>query len=224
MTRAVMCDVMRAEWEAVNPGWETVFLEQGLHRTPERLHAELQKAIDVLAGDDAVLLGYGLCSNALLGIRARGRPLAVPLVEDCISLFLGSAAAYMAEFAREPATYYFTKGWIVNDRDPYKEYRRSVGRWGEETAGWIAREMMKNYRRAAYINTGCYDTAEYYAYAGEFAAFFGLRRELVAGSMDFFRALAAGRWEDCLVLPPGAEISEAVFRAAMNARLGLPPP
>ena len=45
--RAIACEVMRDEWSAVNAsGIETVFLEQGLHRYPEKLHRELQAAID----------------------------------------------------------------------------------------------------------------------------------------------------------------------------------
>jgi hypothetical protein len=210
--KAIMCEVMRDEWMTVNPGIETVFLEQGLHRNPEDLHKTVQKTIDEIKDSDAILLGYGLCSNALLGIKAERQTLIVPLVEDCIGLFLGSMAAYQAQFSSEPATYYFTKGWVVAKKDPYQEYQRCCENWGEEDAKWVAREMMKNYRRTAYIDTGCYDIAEYYQYMCQFAEFFGLAVDKITGSMNYFQEFALGDWKRCLVVAPGEEITEAQFR------------
>jgi len=217
--RAIACEVMRDEWSAVNAaGIETTFLEQGLHRRPDKLHQELQSALDKMDDGDVVLLGYGMCCNALKGIRAGNKTLVLPLVEDCIGLFLGSAAVYLDQFNREPATYYFTKGWVVARKDPYQEYLESCERWGQETADWIAREMMKNYRRTAYVDTQCYDISEYYEYARQFASFFGLQLEKLTGSLDFFREILSGKWDRCLVINPGEEISEERFREAM-ARL-----
>lgn len=213
---AIVCEVMRDEWVAANRrNIETVFLEQGLHRVPEKLHKELQAAIDK-ANCDVVLLGYGLCSNALVGLSANNCTLVLPLVEDCIGLFLGSMSAYMEEFKREPGTYYFTKGWVEAEKDPYQEYFRSVEKWGEEAALWIARETMKNYSRAACIDTGCYDIAKYYAYAGQFADFFGMRTEIVPGAMDFFNEILAGVWRRCLEVKPGGKICEKEFRRLMQ--------
>ncbi|MDR3560540.1 MAG: DUF1638 domain-containing protein [Negativicutes bacterium] len=216
--KAIMCEVMQAEWQAVNPGIETVFLEQGLHRHPEELHKTLQNTINEIKDCDAILLGYGLCSNALLGIKADRQSLILPLVEDCIGLFLGSMAAYLRQFSCEPATYYFTKGWVDAKKDPYQEYLRSLAKWGEDDARWVAGEMMKNYRRAAYIDTGCYDTEEYYRYMCRFAEFFGLQPETLTGSMAYFRELAKGEWQRCLVVAPGEEITEESFRQACQAQ------
>jgi len=214
--KAIACEVMRDEWSAVNEsGIETIFLEQGLHRYPEKLHRELQATLDRLNDGDVVLLGYGLCSNALKGIRAGNKTLVLPLVEDCIGLFLGSSAEYLVQFNREPATYYFTKGWVVAGKDPYQEYLKSCERWGKEDAEWIAHETMKNYRRAAYVDTHCYDITEYRNYAERFAAFFGLTLEDLSGSLDFFRQILSGKWDRCLVINPGEEISEDRFREAM---------
>lgn len=212
--KAIMCEVMRDEWNAVNPGIETFFLEQGLHRYPDKLHKTLQNTIDELHDCDAILLGYGLCANSLLGIKAERQTLIVPLVEDCIGIFLGSMDAYRTQFSTEPATYYFTKGWVVAKKDPYQEYLRSCAKWGEEDAKWVAREMMKNYRRTTYIDTGCYDIAEYYNYMCQFAKFFGLQANRISGSMDYFREFALGDWKRCLVVAPGEEITEEKFRKA----------
>jgi len=217
--KAIACEVMRDEWASVNSaGIETCFLEQGLHRHPEDLQRKLQQAIDETDDCDTILLGYGLCSNALVGLRAR-QTLVVPVVEDCIGLFLGSAAAYLTEFSREPATYFFAKGWIVAQKDPLQEYLRCRELWGEEDAKWVAGEMMKNYKRAAYIDTHCYDTAEYVAYARRFADFFGLKLEELAGSLTFLQDILSSRWDRCLVIAPGEELSETKFRAALELQV-----
>ena len=215
--KAVACEAMRDEWTAANRlGIETVFLEQGLHRYPEKLHRELQAEIDKTECD-AMLFGYGLCSNALAGLSSAHCSLVLPLAEDCISLFLGSMQAYLKEFQREPGTYYFTKGWVDAKKDPYQEYFLSCQKWDEEEALWIANETMKNYRRAAYIDTGCYDITESYAYACEFAGFFKLKTEILKGSMDFFNEILAGNWQRCLTVKPGEKISEEEFRRAIQA-------
>ena len=61
---------------------------------------------------EAVLLGYGLCSNGLLGLRARAIPLVVPRAHDCITLFLGSKERYLDYFMSHPGVYFKTTGWI----------------------------------------------------------------------------------------------------------------
>jgi hypothetical protein len=219
--KAIACEVMREEWTAANASAiETVFLEQGLHRYPDKLRRELQAALDKMNDGDIVLLGYGLCSNAVSGIRAGTKTLVLPLVEDCISLFLGSADEYFVQFNLEPATYYFTKGWVVCRKDPYQEYLKSCERWGPEDAKWIAHETMKNYRRVAYVNTHCYDIAEYRHYARQFASFFGMRLEDLSGSLDFFREILSGKWDRCVVINPGEEISEERLREAMARSRG----
>ena len=59
-----------------------------------------------------IILGYGLCSRAVVGLRAEGCTLVVPRVDDCIAIFLGSGDAYRTQHCSEPGTYYLTKGWI----------------------------------------------------------------------------------------------------------------
>lgn len=48
------------------------FLKQGLHNTPDLLRKELQQSIDEVDGQyPYILIGYGLCSNGIEGIRAQ---------------------------------------------------------------------------------------------------------------------------------------------------------
>lgn len=62
----VACEVMKAELEAVGRGRRVrfFFLDQGLHRTPNKMAALIQEKIDSLPESiRSVTLSYGLCSN-----------------------------------------------------------------------------------------------------------------------------------------------------------------
>jgi len=94
------------------------FLQKGLHDIPteemlKRLQAQVDKASE--QDYDAILLGYGLCNNGLVGLRARGVQLILPRAHDCITLFFGSRKKYQAYFDANLGTYFLTTGWIERD-------------------------------------------------------------------------------------------------------------
>jgi len=91
------------------PGVETELLDFGLHINPRELKRALLEAVDAMASRvDTILLGYGLCSMAVVGLQATGCTLVVPRVDDCIAIFLGSGRAYRQQASQEPGTYYLT--------------------------------------------------------------------------------------------------------------------
>jgi hypothetical protein len=107
-------------------------LDFGLHLTPGNLRSKLQEAIDASCVHfDTVLLGYGLCSMALVGLTASNCTLVTPRVDDCIAIFLGSRQAYNEQSRKEPGTYYLTKGWIEVADTPFDEYERMVAQYGK---------------------------------------------------------------------------------------------
>ena len=69
----------------------------------------IQEQIDQAAEyASQIVLGYGLCSNGIVGITARNQSLIVPRCHDCITLFLGSPAAYSEVFKERSGSYYLT--------------------------------------------------------------------------------------------------------------------
>lgn len=177
----------------------------GLHVNPGKLRTALQAAIDQ-AGEtyNTILLGYGMCSQALVGIRANQCRLVAPRVDDCIALFLGSRHAYLAQGCIEPGTYYLSRGWIEAGDTPFSDYERSVQRYGEEKAKKIYRIMMENYKRLALIDTGVCEMEKYRQYTRDQAERFGLHFEEIAGSDRLVRKLLHGPWdEEFVVLEPG---------------------
>jgi Protein of unknown function (DUF1638) len=177
----------------------------GLHVYPDKLRRTLQEAIDAVSGQyDTIILGYGMCSQAIVGIRANGCRLVVPRVDDCIAIFLGSRKAYTTQSRAEPGTYYLTKGWIEVGDTPFSEYERSVQRHGKERAERIYKLMLGNYKRLALINTGQYELERYREYAQRTAEKFGLRYEEIEGSDVLVKKMLLGPWdEEFVVLAPG---------------------
>ena len=79
------------------------FVPKGLHDLGctgmvQRLQEALERVDETRY--DAMLLGYALCNNGLVGLRARTKPLIIPRAHDCITLFLGSAARYTGGLQR----------------------------------------------------------------------------------------------------------------------------
>jgi len=184
-------------------------LDFGLHRNPQALKRALQDAIDASPpAVETVILGYGLCSQAVVGLQANGCRLIVPKVDDCIAIFLGSSEDYKQQARAEPGTYYLTKGWIEAGDGPFEEYDDLVERYGQEKADWLMRKMLKNYTRLALINTGQYELERYRDYSRNTAARFGLRYEEIPGSTALVEKMLNGPWDDDFVIAlPGETIT-----------------
>ena len=189
-------------------------LDFGLHLVPGNLKIRLQEAIDASCIDfNTILLGYGLCSMALVGLQSRGCTLVTPRVDDCIAIFLGSRQSYMEQAKKAPGTYYLTKGWIEVADTPFDEYERMVSQYGQERADRLMKIMLKNYTRLVYIDTGHDDKQRYIDYARKTAGQFNLRFEELRGSNSLVLKMLAGEWDDeFLVVPPGGTISYLDFK------------
>jgi hypothetical protein len=177
----------------------------GLHVNPDKLRTTLQEAIDAASGQyETVILGYGMCSQAVIGIRATGCRLVVPRVDDCIAIFMGSSTAYKQQCRAEPGTYYLTKGWIEVGDTPFSEHEKTIQKFGKEQAERIYKLMMGNYKRLALINTGQYELEKYREYTRQTAEKFGLRYEEIEGSDIMVKKMIYGPWDDeFVVIEPG---------------------
>jgi len=183
-------------------------LDFGLHINPTNLKRALQDAIDAAGGTaDTIILGYGLCSMAVIGLQANGCTLVAPRVDDCIAIFLGSGRAYKQQSRAEPGTYYLTKGWIEVADTPFDEYDRLEAKYGAEKAEWVIREMIKHYTRLALIDTGRDGIERYREFARSLAERWSLRFEEIPGSSALVRQMLFGPWDDdFVVVPPGEMI------------------
>jgi len=214
-TKVIACATVIEEMlPLLPPDVDHRVLDFGLHVNPEALQRALQEAIDAWATlAETILLGYGLCSQAVVGLRANDCTLVVPKVDDCIAIFLGSEEAYKAQSRTEPGTYYLTKGWIEAGDSPFGEYDSLVKQYGEKKAQWLMGKMLKNYTRLALINTGQYELERYRDYSRRTAERFGLRYEEIPGSDALITKLLHGPWDDDFVVArPGETIGYLDFK------------
>lgn len=215
----VACQVMEPELEWVRKDYQHVdilYLDQGLHRTPQKMADQVQALVDQAAETaDRIVLGYGLCSNGIVGVAARKQDLIVPRCHDCIAFFLGSPEIYRIDFESRPGTYYLTPGWIAEGKDPLTivedEYEPKFGR---ETAEWIKKEELKHYTHIVLIDTGVAKMEPLRKRAKENAAFFNMQYVEVEGkSLDYFVKLVQGpyREDEFIRLKPGEAVTQEMF-------------
>jgi Protein of unknown function (DUF1638) len=189
-------------------------LEAKLHLNPERLKEGLRAAVaDADKPGATIVIGYGLCSNAVLGLKTEHATLVVPKVDDCIAMMLGSNAAFAAEAKKAPGTYYVAKSYLEECDTILSDHEKLIEKRGRERAEKMMRLLLANYTRIALIDTGRYDLAPYRARVVEFAERFDLAVEEVPGTTRILDALVAGGWgDDFVVAPAGHELTLRDFR------------
>lgn len=223
-TKVVACATVIEEMLPLLPeGMTYEILDFGLHLTPEKLRNTLQETIDAASFEaDTIILGYGLCSMAVVGLKATKCTLVVPRVDDCIAIFLGSHTAYKQQASQEPGTYYLTKGWIEVNDTPFAEYKRLTERYGLERADRIMKLMFKNYTRLAFIDTGHYEQERYREYARSMAKQFELRYEELIGSKALIKKMIYGPWDaDFVIAHPGETIRYVDFKTPATTKSNL---
>jgi len=217
----IACRVMEQELNALLPECpadvclDLRFMDQQLHRTPDRMPAIIQQEIDSAADTaDEIVLGYGLCSNGIVGVYAPRQYLYVPHVHDCVALLLGSRAAYYKAFQERAGTYYITPGWVKEEKDPLgileNEY---IPRMGREDAVWGLNEELKHYSHIALIDTQVSDIEPLRTRATENARFLDKKYTEIKGSRNYFRKILYGPYEapDFLCLPPDTPVTQKPF-------------
>ena len=196
------------------------FLRQGLHDEPKKLTRSLQAAIDAIENEeetyDAICLGYGLCSNGILGIRTKKTPIVVPRAHDCISLLLGSKEKYSELFSAFPGIYWYSAGWLEHNRkgmpgpDRINTLKqRYLDQFGDEDIADALLETeldwMHRYGHAIFVDWEAFDTQEHKEYTKNCAEFLNWKYLCEPGSPSLLRDMLEGNWneEKFQFIPPG---------------------
>jgi hypothetical protein len=215
------------------------FLPKGLHDIGQAgMIARLQ---EVLARVDqsqyeAVLLGYGLCNNGLVGLSAGQVPLVIPRAHDCITLFLGSKERYLDYFQSHPGVYFKTSGWIERGENTHQmnpdsiahrsgmvqTYEDLVAKYGEDNARFLYEElcnMTRNYSGIAYIEMGIEPDDRFERHSRELAARQGWKYEKLPGDISLLQSLVDGPWDEdrFLVVPPGCRVAASFDEKILKA-------
>ncbi|MDR1598772.1 MAG: DUF1638 domain-containing protein [Oscillospiraceae bacterium] len=226
---------------------ELTWLPQGLHTYPDRLRQTVQSTIVELERQyaakeshfeaDVIALGYGLCSNGVIGLKAGKLPLVVPRTDDCIAVFLGSQERYLNLFNQMRGCYWLNNGWIeygwleeghVPSSEMLTQRRNEYAeKYGEDNADFLIETEMSwigNYHTCAYIESTVYDCPKYRETARRFADENKWERQTVSGDHRMLRMLTDGTWndEEFLVVPPGYRIAPLYDGRKMAAEQARP--
>jgi hypothetical protein len=208
--------------EGAAEGAETRQLEAQLHILPDKLKTALRAA--VAEADEpgvTIVLGYGLCSNAVLGLTTRHATLVVPRVDDCIAMLLGSNEAFSMEAEKECGSYYLARAYLDECANLVTEHEAMVEKYGEERAVRMMKLVLKHYRRVVLVDTGRYDLEPLRERVREVARLYDLAVDEVPGTTRIVDGLVAGEWgDDFVVAPPGHELTLRDFRPELFTREG----
>ena len=161
-------------------------LELGLHRSRKVLRLALSSAAHELSPHvEALLLGYGLCGNALDDPRAVldvDVPVFLPMdhghpVDDCVALCLGGRAAYYAEQRETPGTFFVTPGWALH-------WKRMLCSRSLDAAQPVLKRVLAGYERALLVQTPALPQDEMLRRGAELCRQTGLRLEAREGTME----------------------------------------
>jgi hypothetical protein len=203
---------------------DIVLMQQGLHDEPDRLRREVQKALertqDIQGRPyDASLLGYGLCSNGVVGLGAE-IPIVIPRAHDCITVLLGSKERYQEYFDAHRGVYWYSPGWIESGRQPsqeryeklLEEYTRKYGADNAQYLMEVEQTWMKEYSWATYVDWGLIKADGYKAFTQACAAFLRWNYDELTGDSGLMQRFVDGLWsdEEFLIVPPGQRIAEDV--------------
>ena len=188
-----------------------------LHSHSKKLHSKLQELVDASDKNiDTIIIGYGLCSKAVIGLKSSTSTLVIPRVDDCIGLFLGSQELYRELLKKNIGTYYLSPGWIRAGATLIEELKRVEDQYGKKNADFVKHEMIKNYKRLAYIDmgrkTGSHEQDSYREFAKMAANQLNLNYEEIKGTTSLIKMMINGPWDDRFVVaPPGHVITDKDF-------------
>jgi len=162
-------------------------LELGLHNRKKLLQQGLiDAAREMGTRVDAILLGYGLCGNALEKpdelLSDAGVPIFIPMdedhpVDDCVGLIIGGRQSYYEEQCKVAGTFFMIPGWTCHWR---RMFEKEFGNLSVD----MARRLFKDYERSLLISTPIMSQETMKQNSNEFNTLFGLREEIRQGSLD----------------------------------------
>jgi len=239
--KLICCDVFcREVYEALLESRKNVFLTFTMkmsHEYPDFLRKTIQKEIDNTNPElfSHILLGYGLCGNAMAGIQTREIPVVIPRAHDCCTIFLGSRDKYKQYFGHRPSCRW-TSGGYMQDGDYYirnssvhqflginMDFEELAEKYGEDNARYIVETLAPkddSDKQVVYIETPPYEKLGTRKLIEDEAEKEGRVFECIQGDTRLIEMLVNGLWneDEFLVVPPhhvieGVYDNEIIMRA-----------
>lgn len=167
-------------------------MKVGLHSIIKDLQHEVVLAVTEMAPYvDAILLGYGLCGNALNDhhelLSDSPVPVFLPMdgdhpVDDCVGLIIGGRENYYEEQCKVAGTMFINSGFMRHWKTVLHE-GRTAKKYGVD----ILKRLMANYERSLLLPTPVASEQELAQAVEEFNEIYGLRTEVRPGTLDLLQ-------------------------------------
>jgi hypothetical protein len=234
------CEVLERELAALSGLGEAVasreILPAGLHVQPTRLRAILAQAIahtEERPEIDTIVLAYGLCGSALVGLGPSRCSLVVPRAHDCVTLFLGNKERYAECMKEDPGLYWYMPGWCRHGLVPSPdreerlraEYRVRFDPDQVDELIEMDRESVAQHHSAAYTDLQLPGDSDQFQYSKTCAECRGWSMTPIHGDSGLLRDLLNGPWdpERFLVVHPGQRIALCAHGDAIIKAVPQPP-
>ncbi|MDQ7785621.1 MAG: DUF1638 domain-containing protein [Desulfomonilaceae bacterium] len=179
------------EFEPSSPDRLDVLVEVvklGLHIVIKDLKEGVTSAVrEISPYVDAVMLGYGLCGNAMEKPEELFESVDVPvfmvmdedhIVDDCIGMLIGGRENYYEEQCKVAGTMFMTPGFVRHWKDLL--HKSLGGMYDLE----MSKRMLKDYERSLLMPTGVMSLETMEEQIQEFNELYGLRTEFREGTVD----------------------------------------
>jgi hypothetical protein len=166
-------------------------LKIGLHSRKRLLQeALLNAAKEMSRYVDGILLGYGLCGNALERpeelLREAGVPIFIPMdedhpVDDCVGLIIGGRECYYSEQCRVAGTFFMIPGWTHHWRMIFEAEHGAVD-------FKMAKRLFAHYERSLLVTNVVLSEESMRQNIEEFNRLFGFRTEVREGTLNILQS------------------------------------
>lgn len=190
------------------------------HDQPKRLQELIQKEIDTIQDADEILVLYGICGNALVGLKPKNIPLALVRVHDCCPILLGSKKRFKEVFGHRLSQRWGCESYSIDDQSKYDskspEYLKLAKEYGEENAEYVFSILHPETSDGlVYINFGSeLDRFNLTQLVNE-------KVEIADGQTEFLFSIIDGTSDELLILNPDETIEplydlDIVFEKKIN--------
>ena len=200
------------------------------HIEPEKLKQLISERIERGFSEskrkyDALILGFGLCGNAVIGLSCP-IPMVIPRAHDCCTIHMGSKESFAAGFGNRLSTRWCSTGYFertatagsgypgVDQFANYKtsaEYMSYVDQYDEETADYLWETLHPTIEsdESIYIKLDGFEYSESYENYRAQMEKLGVNLITVDGDISMLRSLVNGDWDEdtFLIVPPGKKIA-----------------
>lgn len=201
MQQDIICYIMK-KYKIELP---IIWLNRSLHNCPRQLHKSIQDKICKHQDVDEILLSFGLCGNATVGLLSERTKLIMPAFDDCIcQLLYNESECNQTHSVQKKGCFYLTREWTIDRQAIVQQCEDIYAKYGKEDGQLIINEIYADYHTLVLLKTNAYDVDKISEYADKAAKYTGMCVEMQNANTEIIKKLLKGGYEKLMVnLQPG---------------------